>query len=180
MRTVKGRLRAHTLPELLIVLTILVLFAAVATPRFVQSLSRSRLDAAVQAARSGLDFARARAVATGLRHQVAVDAETGEILVQPFRPERLDSPVASQAQPDVALRDRLPEQVRVAAWSVSPLGYDQSASAAQDAIPLTFYPEGNSDGALLILEDEEGERRGVRVEPLTGEVRELTPEEMPR
>jgi type II secretory pathway pseudopilin PulG len=169
--------RAHTLTELLLVLTILGTLAVIALPRFASALMRSRVDAALDAARSDLHFTRARAVATGLRHQFMLDAVTREIVVEPLRPELLEGdPLGGQALPDVALRTRLSEEVRVAEWSVFPLGYDSGSGAAN--VPLVFYPEGRGDSAVLILEDGQGTRRGLRVDGFSGEIREMTDEEM--
>jgi prepilin-type N-terminal cleavage/methylation domain-containing protein len=178
--------RAHTLTELLVVLTILGLFAGIAMPRVIGSLMRSKLDAALGAIRSDVTFARARAVSSGLRHQVLMNTETGELRVEPFRPEQ--QAVEGQAQTvdqRPALTDTLPQSVRVTTWSVSPLGAAQGlATAAQDGTaggdgaPILFYPEGRSDDALIVLEDSEGTRRGLRIDGFSGEIREMQPEEL--
>lgn len=165
---------------MLVVLMILALFALIALPRFAATLLRSRLDAAVDAVRGDLHFTRARAIATGRRHQFVLDQNARELIVQPYQPERENASGVSIQQPDIPLRDRLPEEVKVVEWTVAPIGYEQNeqgAGGGQD-LPLVFYPEGNSDGAMLILEDGQGTRRGLRVEPMTGEVRDMTPEEL--
>ena len=74
----------HTLPELLIILVILVAFAVMALPRFAGSMMQSRLDGALSQLKQDLSFARTRAVATGIRHQVLLDAETRELIVLPL------------------------------------------------------------------------------------------------
>ena len=159
--------------------TILVLLAGVALPNFAAAVGRARLDNAVEAVAGALRFARARAVATGLRHAFVLDPETGEITVQPYRPEEQAAPAGgSQAVMEgAALRDRLPEEVRVTGWSLAPLGYAQAAqqAAAEPGAGLVFYPEGRSDSALLVLEDAERNRRVLRVEGFSGEIEE-TPE----
>lgn len=172
--------RAHTLTELLVVLTILALFSVVAIPRFAATAMRSRLDAAVDALRANIGYTRARAVSTGLRHQMFLDAETFEITVQPFRPEQLETQgTAVQQVPEPVLRDRLPELIRVTDWSVEPLGYlNQTAAASTSDQPLTFYPEGNGDSVTIVLEDNFGERRGLRLDGYSGEIVALTPEEL--
>ncbi len=190
------RRRGHTITEVLLVLTILVLFAVVALPRFVSSLSTSRLDAAIDAYRGDLEFARSRAIATGSRHYVMVDTQTGELIVVPFRADEnaLQQQGGSQQTPamdegsaagegqSVLLRETLPDGIQLVDWTVSPLGLQQqtgaqSSPAIQD-LPLTFYAEGQGDAARLILENAEGQRRGILVDPVTGEIRMLDPEEM--
>ena len=173
--------RAHTLPELLLVLTILSLLALVALPRFISAVSSSRLRSGLDAARDGLSYARSRAIATGLRHQFMVDAQSGEIVIEPFHPDEAVNAGAPAPEPDVALRDQLPEEIRVAEWRVAPLGMGQgqgAEAALEGGGPLVFYPEGQSDSAVLILEDREGERRGVSVDGFTGEIRELERDEI--
>jgi type II secretory pathway pseudopilin PulG len=180
------RRRAHTITELLLVLTILSLFAVIAIPRVASAVLRTKLDAAFEAVRGDLAFTRARAVSTGLRHQFVMDTGTGEIAVEPFRPEALDAASAPvQPEQSVVLRDTLPESVTVATWTVSPLGAmlqpgGAAGAPGTEAAPLVFYPEGNCDDAILILEGPQGARRGLRVDGFSGEIREMQPEELDR
>lgn len=164
------------------VLAILTLFALIAIPRMASAVLRSRLDAALDSVRGDLQFTRARTVSTGLRHQMQIDAGSGEILVAPFHPEETVSGAAAPgATPDIALQDSLPRDVRVVQWSVSPLGYDTGqaqAGGAGSSQSLVFYAEGRGDSAVLVLEDTHGDRRGLRFDGFTGDIRELQPEEM--
>jgi len=168
--------------ELLVVLTFLTLFAVIVIPNMASGWTKSKLDTSVEAMRSNLNYSRARAVATGLRHQFQLDPSTGEIAVAPYHPE--DQALAGQVgapqadQPDVALRDNLPEGVRVVDWQVYPLGVPQTPLGGAGDIPLTFYPEGTSDSAEVVLEDDRGTKRGYRLDGFNGELRELTEEEI--
>lgn len=183
-----SRRRGHTLTELLVVLTILALFAFIAIPRFVTALGRARLDGVMSSLRSDLQFARSRAIATGRRMQVAMDPDTRELVVLPVRFEELEGTAGSQngAEPEPALREQFPQWLTVTAWELAPLGFDSSAPGGAGAplgtgspdSPLTFYPEGRSDGARILVEDADKNVRGLIVDPLTGEIRELTPEEL--
>lgn len=167
-------------------LTVLALVAVIAVPQMAASLTRSRLDAAFEALRGDLEFARARAVATGLRHRLGADPQTGEVWVEPYRPE--EAALAASAPlpaPEPVLRDRLPEGVRLAGWSVSPLGLAQApemptVGTTVEAVPVLFYPEGRSDSAILVLESAEGERRTLLLDGFTGEIREMTADEATR
>lgn len=168
--------------ELLVVLTFLTLFAVIVIPNMAAGWTRSNLDTALEALRSDLNFSRARAVATGLRHQFELNASTGQIAVMPYHPD--DAALGGQAgaalpeQPDVALQDNLPEGVRVLEWQVYPLGVPQAPIGGAGDLPLTFYPEGRSDSAEVVLEDERGAKRGFRLDGFNGELRELTAEEI--
>ncbi|HEU4754908.1 MAG TPA: prepilin-type N-terminal cleavage/methylation domain-containing protein, partial [Armatimonadota bacterium] len=183
--------RAHTLTELLVVLTILSLFAGIVIPRAITAVVRTRLDAALDAVRADLTFTRARAVSTGLRHQFTLDPDTRQIRVDPFRPEQLDQTTAASAeqQQPPPLTDQLPETVRVSTWSVSPLGAAQGLPTAATATTqggaqnaggqlLVFYPEGRSDDAVIVLEDADGNRKGLRIDGFSGEIRDMQPDEL--
>ncbi len=171
----------------MLVLTILVLFAGIAMPKLASAIMRSRLDATFAAVRSDLLFARDRAVGTGLRHQFVLDPASRQIGVQAYHPEdqlgAAPGAATTNPQDDVPLKDRLPDDIRVASWTIAPLGSDPSKPNAQfgaqgSVTPLVFYPEGGSDSGKLILEDSAGDRRGMQVDGLNGTVRELTPEEL--
>jgi hypothetical protein len=43
---------------------------------------------------------------------------------------------------------------------------------------VTFYAEGRSDNALVVLETDTGERRGVELNGFTGEITELNETEL--
>ncbi|MFN3650685.1 MAG: hypothetical protein ACK47B_14005 [Armatimonadota bacterium] len=182
--------RAHTLTELLVVLTILTLFAGIVMPRLASALIRSHLEVAIERVQSGFSYTRARAVATGLRHQVAFNAQTREIVAEPFRPELTTQGATTTVRDDdpslqPALRTTLPEEVQVVEWTVIPMeagmqgGRTTYSTSTADA-PLVSYPEGMGDSARVVLEDEEGRRRGVILDGFTGEIRELEPEELSR
>ena len=168
----------HTLAELMVVMAILVMFAVIVAPRVLTSLYPAKLDSAMQAVRGDLDFARARAAGTGLRHQLVI-SEAGELVVGPVR-MTVDTNQTVSDVPETALRDRLPEDVSVSEWTVTPLASGEAGTLVTGtADVLTFYPEGVSDSARLVLQDSTGNRRGLELNGYTGELRELTPEEMP-
>jgi len=162
---------------MMIVLAVLVFFAVLAIPRMMSGLRRSRLDRAVDAIRGDLQFARARAASTGLRHAVVADAASRHVLVQPYRPEEAEAANAAGGAPDFALQDPLPDDINVTTWSVSPVS-PPNVPAESTSDVLTFYPEGRSDSLLVVLEDDEGSRRALQLEGFTGELRELTDEEL--
>lgn len=170
--------RAHTLMELLVVLSLLSLAAGIVAPRFLASWDSAQLNAAASAMRNDFAFAKARAASTGLRHLVQVDSNTGELQVQPFRAEELTQGATAQTQSLPVLQDTMPDRVKVLQWRVEPFGYTDANSTQADTSVLTFYPEGRSDNALLVLESAGGQQRGVQVDGYTGEVRELNAQEI--
>ncbi len=170
-------LPGHTLTELLVVLAILSLFAVIAFPRFITAYRQSRLRAAMDAVRQDLVLTRARAVGTGVRHQLLLDPETRTITVQPYRPELEVAGGAPSGDPSLqVLRDTLPEDISVSRFEVAPLGFQGAPSG--EGQPLTFYPEGRGDSASIVLENEDGDRLGVRIDGFSGEIRDMTEEEL--
>lgn len=178
----RGR-SGHTLAELMVVLLILVMFALIVGPRVLTALAPQQLDIALNAIRGDLDYARARTTATGMRHQFTVQPDTGEVIVVPVRMHEMTGSQAAGGAPqqDAALTEKLAEEVKVVEWSVTPLATGGMAAAGNTQLTdvLTFYPEGTSDSAQLVLEDSEGNRRGLELNGYTGELRELTQEELP-
>lgn len=178
--------RGHTLTELLVILTILTLLAFLVGPRFLGARNRARLDGALQTALNDFSFARARAISTGLRHQVEIDTQNGELVVAPYHPEdaQVQTAGTAQSEPDVSLREQMPQDVEISNWTVSPMGVNSSAgrtagtAALAGSGPLTFYPEGRSDDATLVLRDSDGDRRGLLVDGFSGTIREMTEDEL--
>lgn len=176
--------RGHTMVELMVVLAIMVAFALIAVPRFASVLLRNRLEAAMDGVRSDLHFARARTTATGLRHQVIVDAANQQLSVLAYRPD-----AAAQGQTDadslftVALKDSLPTDVRITEWFVTPVSQIQAdgsrfAPAGVSDTPMVFYPEGVCDSSELVLENSQGDKRGLSIDGFSGEIRDLTEDEL--
>jgi len=162
---------------MMVVIAILALFAVLVAPRMVGGLFTAQLDVAIQAVREDLEFARSRSISSGLRHQFYLDAETREVLVQAYRPEEALQQTPTGLTDDFVLRDRLPREVSVHTWTVAPMSVSEQQPAGGATNVLTLYPEGRSDDAVIILEGDDGERRGLILSGYTGELRELTPEE---
>jgi Tfp pilus assembly protein FimT len=180
------------LAELLIVLTIFVLLAAIVMPRLAAAMHSSHLDAAFSALKDDVVYVRTRAVSSGLRHQLLLDSQSGQLVAAAYHPEQdvaAQAPGAAAVDAAVpALQDQLPEDVKVVQWQTSPTGYAQGAQGGQaagalrqtDGVPIVFYPEGRSDDARIILEGEDGDRRGFVLDGFSGDMRDLEPEELSR
>ena len=79
--------RAHVMMELVVVITLLLVIAAISGVRVLQAMSRPRVEDARAKLRSDLEFTRARAISTGLRHMFLLDSSTGKVAVQAFHPD---------------------------------------------------------------------------------------------
>jgi prepilin-type N-terminal cleavage/methylation domain-containing protein len=173
----------HTLVEVLLVLTILALMAGVAIPRMAAAMQRTRAEVAVNLLEDALHFARARAIATGMRHQLTVnwtEDDRVEVVVEPLRFDMPEGDPWGAPEAPQPLVKRIPEGIDLARWEIHPLGFERPLAArpGQGEQPLTFYPEGISDSAIVIFEGGDGHRRGVRIDGFTGEIRELDQDEL--
>ena len=175
--------RAHTLAELAVVMTILSVLATLVVPRLIVAWGRMQGETALEMVQEDFAYARQRAIGTGMRHQLIVNPQTGEISVEVRRVDEMTTGNARSVSENQVLTDRLPDEVKVVEWVVNPLTASTAlnrsrATTAADAV--ICYPEGRTDDARLVIEDRDGRRSGVRLDGFTGELRALTEEELAR
>jgi Tfp pilus assembly protein FimT len=173
--------RAHTLMEMAVVMTLLSLLATLVVPRFIVAWGKVQGETALEMVQEDFAFARQRAIGTGMRHQLNLNPQTGEITVEVRRVDETTTGNARSVSENQVLTDRLPEEVKVVEWVVNPLTASTAltrSGATQAADAVVCYPEGRTDDATLIIEDRDGRRSGVRLDGFTGELRALTDEEM--
>src|SRR5690348_11514010 len=115
------RRRAHTLAEMAVVTTILALLATLVMPRLIVGWSRMKGETALEMVQEDFAFARQRAVGTGMRHQLIVNPQTGEIVVEVRRVDEEQTGNARSVSENQVLKDQLPEEVKVVEWVVNPL-----------------------------------------------------------
>jgi len=194
-----------TLIELVVVMTLLVLLAFIATPSFVSVTKSSQVRAAAQQVVAVLRYARAKALSIGRPVLVSFDREQNTVSVllpAEIVEQRLST--ASQlpvSQPSIELTDedwwklsgeRLetldPEQFAV---DPSPMGRErklpegveissiQDIESGEEVNMVAFYPDGTASGASIVVSND---RLAVVLEvaPLTGSIqlRELSGEEL--
>ena len=152
-----------TLVELVIVMTIIAIAAAVAAPSFAGFLRASRSRAALRQVISHAIYARTYAVSHAVLARLELDPEAGgfELTAEKDPLERPGqfTPVRQAGR----LRVYLPQGVQVESVEVAgePLrgpGYIQ------------FYPDGRTDGATISFRLEGGQRPELRVAANTGRV----------
>lgn len=138
--------RGVTLLELLIVLSIMAVVAAIAIPRLGGGVSTTELKSAARQVASGLRFARSEALATRRETTVTVDLERRVFRV-----------------------DRDPREIALPAASELKLFTAQSDIASERTGAIRFFPDGGSNGGRLTIAS--GERKyEVDVDWLTGRV----------
>lgn len=142
-----------TLLELVVVLFIAGMIAAVVLPSFSGTLESARLRAGAADVRATLSFARALSAGQARERDVMFDLASGEYAV---------------AGND---KRRLPEGVQVRSVRVGDVVVERDRLAA-DAPParVRFFPDGSAWEAEVVLASAGGGTLRVVVEPLTGSV----------
>jgi general secretion pathway protein H len=137
--------RGFTLLELIVVLLLAGLVAALVAPSFTGTLDSSRLRSGAAEVRSVLTLARALATSGSRPRDVAFDIGKGEFAV------------LGEARTYV-----LPEGVRIESAQLG------GAVVEQETFRIRFFPDGSAVGAEVVVASSSGGRFRVTVEPLTG------------
>lgn len=135
-----------TLLELLIVLSIMAIVAALVIPMFGSGVSTAELKGAAREVAAGLRFARSEALATGQETRVTLD-----LAQRTFRIDR------------DARMHTLPQRIELKLFTA------QRDLVGETVGAIRFYPDGGSNGGRVTLAA--GERKyDVDVDWLTGRV----------
>jgi prepilin-type N-terminal cleavage/methylation domain-containing protein len=175
----EGRRGGYTLVEVLLVLAIMVLIAAVAWPAVQKPLARRQVQEAAGTVRTKLSNARIDAMRSS--HVYAFQYLAGSGAYR-FAPQDApgDEPLAAHGDCLSAEDGSLPDGIRFLA-DVSPEA-DESADAAPQngppsdetgdgwSDPIYFYPDGTASDARFIVAGERGFAMRVKLRGITGSV----------
>lgn len=139
--------RGFTLVELVVVLAIMALGAALVLPSLSGPLSSARFRQGGAEMKAAMTQARARAAATGRTRSVRIDLDRGEYGI-----------------PSDNVGRTLPEGVRVASVSAPGITFERGV------VDVRFFPDGSADETEVVLADAEDGRLRLRVDPMTGVV----------
>jgi len=138
--------RGVTLLELLIVLSIMAVLAALVVPRFTGGVSASELKGATREIAAGLRLARSEALATRKETRLMLDLEQRSFRVEPD-----------------TRTHALPKQIELKLFTA------QSDLVSDKVGAIRFFPDGGSNGGRVTLAA--GERKfNVDIDWLTGRV----------
>jgi type II secretion system protein H len=143
--------RGFSLFEILLVLAIAGLLAAVAIPSLPGALEAARLRGSAGEVRAMLTLARTQAISESKHRSVTFDLESGEYGIVGDSRKRV-----------------LPEGIRLAAVRL----WDEAAESG--IVRVRFYPDGSADEAAVAISSSGGGKAQVRVDPLTGMALEET------
>jgi len=142
----RGNARGVTLLEMLVVLSIMAVIAAIVVPVFTGGVSGSELKGATREVAAGLRLARSEALATRKETRVTLDLENRSFQVE--RDPRTHA---------------LPKQIELKLFTA------QSDLVSDKVGAIRFFPDGGSNGGRVTLAA--GERKfNVDVDWLTGRV----------
>jgi prepilin-type N-terminal cleavage/methylation domain-containing protein len=178
---------AYTLVELLLVLTILCVIAAVAWPSVLRMQADHDLSAAVEDVRQQLGNARTWAIHSGAAYQFRFEPKGQRFCVVPFEPEPMPAANAGNSGSAVAPTMRkfggavakkiafisrdasgLPSAQKIPEAALAGLPNASELSNVGWSGPIVFTPEGTAIDAVVTLGDARGYRIDVTIRGLTG------------
>ncbi|MFN0020530.1 MAG: prepilin-type N-terminal cleavage/methylation domain-containing protein [Pirellulaceae bacterium] len=178
--------RAFTLMEMLLVLAILIVLAAVATPVFYRSVRDATLRSAGEQVRTEWNKAHIKAMKSGQIQVFRFQPDGRKYQIEPYAAadDTLDaaSSVNTFATPhtptstdDPNSRFQLPEGIKFLEGMTAE---EERAKAVEEAMgssgggawsrPILFYPDGVSSDAWLVVADEHNSAIRVELRGLTG------------
>jgi hypothetical protein len=160
---------------MIVVLAILIVAAAIATPTLRSISGTTPLNAAADTVKARWAEARARAVAEGRPYRFAVMENTGKFRVAPDSPEFWDGTDAASpanndgTRPPLVVEDKLPQEMRFLSSPDASGGPQGQPDGGDWSCPVVFTPDGNAQQDAQIVFGGEGVRPLVlRIKGATG------------
>lgn len=153
-----------TLFEVIIVMMIVAMMAAIIGPAVRSGISTLRFRTAVKGLVSTLRYCRSKAISTKKEEKTEIDMDEGS-----YRMAGVSLSADGKGRaPAVGM---LPEGALFAEWETS----NETETGGIQFI--TFYPKGNATGGTLRIEDQRGSLLEVVIDRITGRVKVLNPDE---
>ena len=172
----KWHSKGFTLIELIVVLVIVSIMAAMVSPTISRSISSFKLKTATRKVAAALRYARSQAVSRAEAYQAVFSLDENQVTVSPVEDqgEKSEGGEGSEGEevgkqngnrPDKPKVYTLPDEVKFCKVII-----DEEEITSGDAT-ITFNVNGGSEGGEVFLSDEEEKRGyGIRVNFLTGAV----------
>jgi Tfp pilus assembly protein FimT len=176
---------AMTLLELMLVVTIMVVVAALSIPAIQRTFARQALDKGADRVRDAMGQARIKAIRNGEEYAVYILPGGSYVGVAPLSQFQEQACRASQRNQNAnqVLNSNLEDDLlpRGVIFVGSDIGQDsRSASVSADpgagnggVMPILFYPDGTSQDAVVIVENEKRNRLEVQLRGLTGTAKKV-------
>ena len=156
--------RGFSFIEILVVLVLLSLSAALITPSFSRFLKTVELQGAVKKVSAILRYCRSEAVHRGNVYRVIFQPETGGIKVESIESSEEKEKEEGKESKSPAKTYTFPKGVQMKEVKVEPPQY------ASDLPSIEFYPNGGSNGGTILFGAEERSSYRIKVHFLTGAV----------
>lgn len=145
------RARGFTLLELIVVLFLAGILAALVVPSASRTMESSRLLGGAAEVRAMLSLARTLSASAGKERSVLFDLESGEYGIAGESRRRL-----------------LPDGVRFQSIRIGDALAERERPSGESAPRVRFFPDGSAEEIEVILTARNGGRLRVVVDPLTG------------
>ena len=171
--------RGLTLFEVLLVMAIIVLFAAMAVPSLQRSFQNQKVINGAEVVRAHCNEARVLAMREGEVYAFFYQLNTGRFVMAPFDQAQdvlqqsggtLEDPRVSEFQFEL---DWLPRDIVFSGGSIVENGRSDQVQQQGDGLgsmqPVLFYPDGQcQDAEIYVMNQLTGDRMIVKVRGLTG------------
>ena len=183
----RNRCAGMTLIELLLVIAIMVVVAAVAAPAVQQTLANQSLKKSADRVRDAMGQARVRAIKNGEEYAVFFSPGGSYFNVAPFRTFEQQGALAGQREQEMVEGrtsnfedDLLPRGIVFVVGEVvadSRGAEIMSGAGSGGALkPILFYPDGTSQDAIITLQNQKQAMIEVQLRGLTGRAKTVRPD----
>jgi type II secretion system protein H len=190
-----GSRRGFTLIELMVVLMILVLLAALTAPSFVRQYHEAKLKSAVRDLVGLMQYARSQAVVEGTTYRLNIDRDGGRVWVTYYdiQADQTNNrePVYAEDESVLGASRKLPEGVTIREIQLGDEALSQLSDEAlqeigdvrgqlnEEGTPyIAFSPRGTTDGARILLENDYEDQLAVSLDAITGRTQVLEEDEI--
>lgn len=164
-------------------LTILILLVALAGPAFTRQYHTAQLNSAARNLLALMRYARSQAIVEGRTYRLNVDQPNGRLWITYYddEPQQQTQPAFVPDESALGSARTLPEEVQVKQLSLGDEALAQLSDDALEAIRsqqgqlndegtpfITFNPQGTTDGARVLLENESQDQLVVSLDAITG------------
>jgi type II secretion system protein H len=174
--------RAFTLIELMVVIVLIGILTAMIIPEMKGTYHDALLRSTGRELLNACNLAYSRAVSLNQLHRLHLDTRSGRYLIETpargaaraddFAP--LQDVAGSEGELDtrimISFRQAAEESAEPVRDEVSPATGAESGPVLRDAM-VSFYPDGTADGGEFLLQDPDGFRLLLRINPVTARVR---------
>jgi len=182
-----------TLMELMVVLTILVLLAALTAPAFTRQYHEAKLRSAARDLVALMNYGRSQAVVEGTTYRLNIDRDGGRLWITYYDIQDTEAQASGKGKPRdqqpqfvednsvLGASRKLPSEVTLRELQLGDRALSQLSDEALQAIRgeqgllneegtpyISFTPSGTTDGARVLLENDYEDRLVVTLDAITG------------